>query len=107
MSLAARQRIFVRAEDVQLLLHGNAYLQVLQNAEGLPAELFALRPERVTVEAVAPDLYRVVARHGFAEVLVRVPQGQLAAAQSLGGVLHGRDVWRRAREQPPARHRRR
>jgi len=35
----------------QLLLHGNAYVQVLQDAEGLPAELFALRPERVSVEA--------------------------------------------------------
>ncbi len=34
-----------------LLLHGNAFLQVLQDGEGLPAELFALRPERVTVEA--------------------------------------------------------
>ena len=34
-----------------LLLHGNAYVQLLQDAEGLPAELFALRPERVTVEA--------------------------------------------------------
>jgi HK97 family phage portal protein len=33
-----------------LLLHGNAYLQVLLDAEGAPAELFALRPERVTVE---------------------------------------------------------
>jgi len=35
----------------QLLLHGNAFVQVLQDAEGLPAELFALRPERVGVEA--------------------------------------------------------
>jgi HK97 family phage portal protein len=34
-----------------LLLHGNAYVQVLQDAEAMPAELFALRPERVTVEA--------------------------------------------------------
>jgi HK97 family phage portal protein len=34
-----------------LLLHGNAYVQLLQDAAGLPAELFALRPERVTVEA--------------------------------------------------------
>jgi HK97 family phage portal protein len=33
-----------------LLLHGNAYLQLLADAEGTPAELFALRPERVTVE---------------------------------------------------------
>ncbi len=34
-----------------LLLHGNAYVQILQDAAALPAELFALRPERVTVEA--------------------------------------------------------
>ena len=37
----------------QLLLHGNAFLQVLLDGEGMPAELFALRPERVTVEADA------------------------------------------------------
>jgi HK97 family phage portal protein len=35
----------------QLLLHGNAFVQILLNAEGEPAELFALRPERVSVEA--------------------------------------------------------
>ena len=37
----------------QLLLHGNAFVQVLVDAEGMPAELFALRPERVSVEADA------------------------------------------------------
>ena len=37
----------------QLLLHGNAFVQLLCDAEGEPAELFALRPERVTVEADA------------------------------------------------------
>ena len=37
----------------QLLLNGNAFLQVLVDAEGAPAELFALRPERVSVEADA------------------------------------------------------
>ncbi len=37
----------------QLLLHGNAFVQLLQDAEGEPAELFALRPERVSVEANA------------------------------------------------------
>ncbi|MDE8650802.1 phage portal protein [Novosphingobium album (ex Liu et al. 2023)] len=36
-----------------LLLHGNAYVQVLKDARGKPAELFALRPERVTVVAGA------------------------------------------------------
>jgi HK97 family phage portal protein len=33
-----------------LLLHGNAYLQLLPGADGAPAELFALRPERVAVD---------------------------------------------------------
>ncbi len=33
----------------QLLLHGNAYVQILRDAEGGAAELYALRPERVAV----------------------------------------------------------
>lgn len=32
-----------------LQLHGNGYVQVLRDADGTPVELFALRPERVTV----------------------------------------------------------
>jgi HK97 family phage portal protein len=60
-----------------LLLHGNAYVQLLQDAEGLPAELFALRPERVSVEAdgagwpaaycykVGEALTRIAARDGL------------------------------------------
>src|SRR3546814_14715953 len=35
----------------QLLLHGNGYVQILTDGAGPPAELFALRPERVTAEA--------------------------------------------------------
>lgn len=35
----------------QLLLHGNGYAQVIKDAAGHPVELFALRPERVTVLA--------------------------------------------------------
>ncbi len=35
----------------QLLLHGNAYVEAATGPDGLPAALFALRPERVTVEA--------------------------------------------------------
>ncbi len=34
----------------QLLLHGNAFIQILCDDAGLPAELFALRPERVSIE---------------------------------------------------------
>ena len=37
----------------QVLLHGNAFVQILGDAEGAPAALFALRPERVSVEADA------------------------------------------------------
>lgn len=37
----------------QLLLHGNAFVQILLDAEGRPGALFALRPERVRVEADA------------------------------------------------------
>lgn len=37
----------------QLLLHGNAFVQLACDAAGVPAELFALRPERVKVEGDA------------------------------------------------------
>jgi len=45
----------------QLMLHGNGYVQILGDGAGAPAELFALRPERVSVEADArgwPVAYR-------------------------------------------------
>ena len=34
-----------------LLLHGNAYIEIIAGSDGAPAELYALRPERVAVEA--------------------------------------------------------
>ncbi|QUT06287.1 phage portal protein [Sphingobium phenoxybenzoativorans] len=46
---------------MHLLLHGNGYVQILAGADGAPAELFALRPERVSVEPDArgwPMAYR-------------------------------------------------
>jgi HK97 family phage portal protein len=55
-----------------LLLHGNAFVQVICDAAGEPAELFALRPERVSVETDADGwpmayLYRAgAARTRFA-----------------------------------------
>lgn len=33
-----------------VLLHGNGYVQILRDADGHPAELYALRPDRVTIE---------------------------------------------------------
>lgn len=44
-----------------LLLHGNGYVQIRRGADGRPVELFALRPERVSVVAGAdgwPAAYR-------------------------------------------------
>ena len=38
---------------VHLLLHGNAYVEMLLGGDGAPVELYALRPERVAVEADA------------------------------------------------------
>jgi HK97 family phage portal protein len=38
----------------QLLLHGNGFVQVMKDASGRPVELFALRPERMSVVA-GPD----------------------------------------------------
>ena len=35
----------------QLVLHGNAFVQVMKDAAGRPVELFALRPERMSVVA--------------------------------------------------------
>ena len=68
----------------QLLLHGNAYLQVLLDTEGFPAELFPLRPERVRVEADAsgwPVAYLYRAGEAKSRVLARDGLGR-------PGVLH-------------------
>jgi HK97 family phage portal protein len=72
----------------QLLLHGNAFVQILLDADAAPAELFALRPERVTVESGAggwPEAY--VYRAG--EVKARIP-----ARDALGrpGLVHIKGV---------------
>ncbi|MGA1799257.1 phage portal protein [Sphingomonas sp. 4RDLI-65] len=51
----------VETVAAQVLLHGNAYVQVLRDVDGGAAELFALRPERVAVEADSsgwPAAYR-------------------------------------------------
>jgi HK97 family phage portal protein len=52
-ALALATPALLEAAASQLLLHGNAYLQILVDSDGAPAELFALRPERVKIEAGA------------------------------------------------------
>ena len=51
----------LEAVAAQLLLHGNAYVQALRDTEGQVGALYALRPERVSVEVDAggwPTAYR-------------------------------------------------
>jgi HK97 family phage portal protein len=63
-----------------LLLHGNAYVQVLTDARGNVAELFALRPDRVTVEADAggwPVAYRYTVGPNSVLLLADDPRPQL------------------------------
>ncbi len=46
-----------------LLLHGNAFVQVLKDGSGRPVELFALRPERVTIRQRADGWPEAFAYH--------------------------------------------
>ena len=64
MSRCGGGQAMVEVLASHLLLHGNGYVQILAGADGMPAELYALRPERVSVEADARGwpaayLYRV------------------------------------------------
>jgi len=61
--VAARSggQVLLESVAAQMLLHGNAYVQVLRGEDGGAAALYALRPERVTVEVDAggwPTAYR-------------------------------------------------
>ncbi len=54
-------QVLTETVAAHLLLHGNAYVQLLGDGQGRVGELFALRPERVSVEADAngwPVAYR-------------------------------------------------
>ena len=62
----------IEAMAMQLLLHGNAFVQVLPDADGSPRELFALRPERVTIEADVRGWPAAFA-YRAGEMLTRIP----------------------------------
>lgn len=55
-----------------MLLHGNGYVHIALDSAGAPAELFALRPERVTVEAGA-DGWPAAYRYKAGERAMRMP----------------------------------
>lgn len=72
----------------QILLHGNAYLQLLAGPDGAPVEMFALRPERVTIEADARG-WPVAYRYKVGDTVLRI------AAQDAAGhmaVIHVKGV---------------
>lgn len=56
----------------QLLLHGNAWVQVMKDARGRPVELFALRPERMTVIA-GPDGWPSAFAYRVGEQVLTIP----------------------------------
>jgi len=56
----------------QLLLHGNAWVQVMKDARGLPVELFALRPERMSVVA-GPDGWPSAFAYRVGEQALTIP----------------------------------
>ncbi len=63
-----------------LLLHGNAYVQMLSDARGDVVELFALRPERVSVEPDAggwPVAYRYTVGPRSVRLLAEEPRPQV------------------------------
>ncbi|PKB14244.1 HK97 family phage portal protein [Novosphingobium kunmingense] len=66
----------------QLLLHGNAYVQVMKNAGGTPVELFALRPERVTVIA-GSDGWPTAYAYRVGETALTIPLSDQDASLNL------------------------
>lgn len=49
MTATSAGQSLVETLAANLLLHGNAYVQILKDGAGVPIELFALRPDRVRV----------------------------------------------------------
>ena len=110
----------------QLLLHGNAFVQVIKDAAGKPIELFPLRPERVSVVAGANGWPQAYAYRVGAETLTIAPEdeggwpnlvhlkgfhpaddhygaGCLGAAQAAVAVHNAASSWNRALLENAAR----
>lgn len=66
----------IETAAVHILLHGNAYIEIMPDQNGFPCELYALRPERMTVESDAQGwpaayLYRA------GDVTTRIPADRM------------------------------
>jgi len=76
-------QVLIESVAAQLLLHGNAYVQILTDSAGQVRELFALRPERVTVEADAggwPVAYRYRVGEYVSRLVAEDARGRPAVA---------------------------
>ena len=97
----------------QLLLHGNAYIQIARDGSGRPAALFALRPERVRIEGDARGwpcvfVYTVggAATRFGADAIIHIKamnplddlygSGALAAASGAVAVHNAASAWNKA-----------
>ncbi len=56
----------------QLVLHGNGYVQIIKDASGTPVELFALRPERISIVA-GPDGWPTAYEYKLAATTITIP----------------------------------
>ena len=65
-----------------LLLHGNAYIELLPGPDGRPCELYALRPERVSVEA-DPRGWPVAFVYRAGEAATRMPAENVIHIRSM------------------------
>ncbi|WP_120716677.1 phage portal protein [Tsuneonella amylolytica] len=110
----------------QLVLHGNAFVQVMKDAAGRPVELFALRPERISVVA-GPDGWPVAFVYKLADRSLTIPlededgwpnlvhikgfhpaddhygAGCLAAAEQAVAIHNAASAWNRALLENAAR----
>ncbi|PCD01958.1 phage portal protein [Sphingomonas spermidinifaciens] len=71
----------------QLLLHGNAFVQLLGDGAGGVAELFALRPERVTIETDANG-WPVGYRYAVGSRVMRLPAEDAAGRPAVIHIRH-------------------
>lgn len=66
---------------LHLLLHGNGFVQIVPDAEGEPTELFALRPERMSVDVNAngwPVAYHYRVRDHLTRLVAEDGRGRTA-----------------------------
>ena len=86
--LAGMGQPLIETVAAQLLLHGNAFVQILPDADGMPAMLFALRPERVTIDPDATGWPAAYVYRAAGQAL-RIP---VAAPDGRPGLVHIRTM---------------